>query len=179
MQNGEEAYQCPTHINCGLHDIGPDDGGESAFKGVNQSERCDDGDGSHFACAECDRHNNGHGVNADSFGRSAREKKKCGGQRTEMWSKTLLDELIRRVKVSAEIMRQQNEADENAAGEISEDHLQERKVRVVSKAGDADDRERAGFRSDDRKHDGPPGNTSVGEEIIFERLLAFAEAESE
>src|SRR6185369_8269660 len=80
---------------------------------------------------------------------------------------------------AAKIKRQQHEADDEASDDVSHDNLKKREVGVVGEAGNADDGERAGFGGYDREHDRPPGNVSVGEKIIFERLLALAEAQAE
>src|SRR3954466_939145 len=76
-------------------------------------------------------------------------------------------------------MWQQDEADDEAADEISHDNLKKREIGVVGQSRDADDGERAGFRSDDGKRNRPPGYVAAGEEIIAQGALALAESQAE
>src|SRR5580704_19470988 len=76
-------------------------------------------------------------------------------------------------------MRQQDKADYDSAHHVSHDYLEESEVRIVSKSGDADDGERAGFGGDDGERDGPPGDIAPGEEIVAQRAVAISEAQSE
>jgi hypothetical protein len=66
---------------------------------------------------------------------------------------------------AAKVLRDEEEADDDAAYEIAEDKLEEAEVFVIGEAGNADDGERAGFSGDDGERDGPPGDGVVGEEV--------------
>jgi hypothetical protein len=57
--------------------------------------------------------------------------------------------------------------------------LQEGQVGVESQPGDADDGQGAGFGGDDGEGDRPPGNVAVGQEVVAQAALRFAEAQSE
>ena len=76
-------------------------------------------------------------------------------------------------------MRQQHNADNDPADDVAHCDLQKRQVRIVGKAGHADDGERAGFRRDDGQGDRPPRNVAIGQEIIPQRALFFPEAQAE
>jgi len=76
-------------------------------------------------------------------------------------------------------MRQQHESDDEAASDISHDHLQEGEIGVVSEAGYADDREGAGFGGNDGERDRPPGNIASSKKVVAQRALLLAEAKSE
>src|ERR1041385_4053356 len=62
---------------------------------------------------------------------------------------------------------------------VSENNLQERQVAPIGHARNTDDGQCARLRGDDREHDRPPGNVTVGEKIIFEGALFLAELQSE
>ena len=65
------------------------------------------------------------------------------------------------------------------AEQIAEDDLQEAQIGIEGKPRDADDGERAGFGGDDGKRNRPPGNVAVGQEVIAQGALRFAEAQPE
>ena len=75
-------------------------------------------------------------------------------------------------------MGKQNETDDHPAYQVAKDYLQKLQVGVVGQSGDADDGERAGFGSDNRKSNRPPRNIAVGEEIVLQRALAFAKTKA-
>ena len=76
-------------------------------------------------------------------------------------------------------MRQQHEADDDAAYDVAHDDLKEREVRVVGEARDADDGQRAGLGGDDGERDRPPRDVAVGKKVIPQRALLLAEAQPE
>ena len=82
MQDGHQADERSTDIDERLNYVGPDDGGESAFECIDQRQYGNDRDRSDFARPERDRHDNGDGINPNTLGRSTREKKKPGGERS-------------------------------------------------------------------------------------------------
>ena len=57
--------------------------------------------------------------------------------------------------------------------------MQECKICVEGEAGDADDGQGAGFGGDDGERDRPPGYVAVGQEVVAQAALRFAEAQSE
>ena len=65
-----------------------------------------------------------------------------------MRPEAFFDQLVSGVKVAFEIVRQQYERDDEAAGDVSEDNLKKREVRVIGETGNADDGQCAGFSSD-------------------------------
>src|ERR1019366_7336743 len=116
MQDSEQPNQCSTHIDDGLNNVGPDDGRETAFKGVYDRERSDDGDGSDFTRTQRDGHDDRDGIYADALGSRASHQEKPCGKRTQLASEAAFDQFIGGIKVSTEIVRQQNEADDDASG---------------------------------------------------------------
>lgn len=178
MKDGEDADERAADVDKSLDDIGPDDSGESAFECVDEREDGDDGDGGDFSGAEGDGDDNGDGINADAFSSGARDEKKSGGERAKCFTEAALDQFIGGVKIAAKIMRKQNEADDDAADGVSEDELEKHEVGVISEAGRADDGECAGFSGDDGKADGPPGYVAVGEKVVAQGALFFAEAQA-
>jgi hypothetical protein len=94
----------------------------------------------------------------------------------EHGAEAAVDELVRGEQFAAEVLREQQEADDDASDQVSEDDLEEAEVVVVGEAGDADDGERAGLGGDDGERDRPPGNVAVGEEVVAQRAMALAEA---
>jgi hypothetical protein len=57
--------------------------------------------------------------------------------------------LVRGEEVALEILRQQDETDDDAPDEISEGELQEGEIGVIGEARYADEGKRAGFRGND------------------------------
>jgi len=57
--------------------------------------------------------------------------------------------------------------------------LQKTEIRVEGEPGDADDGQGAGFSGDNGERNRPPGNVAVGEEIVAQAALRFAEAQAE
>jgi hypothetical protein len=94
----------------------------------------------------------------------------------EHGAEAAVDELVRGEQFAAEVLREQQEADDDASDQVSEDDLEEAEIVVVGEAGDADDGERAGLGGDDGERDRPPGNVAVGEEVVAQRAMALAEA---
>ena len=74
-------------------------------------------------------------------------------------------------------MWQQDKTDNESPYHISQHHLQERQIGVVSQARNTDDGESAGFCRNNRKRDRPPGNIPVGEKIIAQGALLLAKAQ--
>src|SRR5581483_10394182 len=99
-------------------------------------------------------------------------------ERTQPPAKATFDQFISRIKIAAEIVRQQNKTDDYSADHVSEDHLQECEVRIISETGNADDGERAGFCGDDGKSNRPPGNIAIGKKVVAKRTLAFAKSQA-
>ena len=162
-----------------LDDVGPDDGGHSAFKGVEQRERGDDGDGEHVSGADGDADDDGDGEDADAFGRGAGEQEEAGGDFVERAAEAAVDELIGGEHFAVEVSRQEEQGDDDAAAHVAEDDLQEAEVAGEGEAGRADDGEGGGFGGDDGERDGPPGNGAVGEEVAAEGFVAGSAASGE
>jgi len=76
-------------------------------------------------------------------------------------------------------VRQEDKRNDEAAAYISEDNLKKCEVRVISETGNADDGQRAGFGSDNRKRNCPPWDVASSEELVTQAALSFAKAKSE
>lgn len=188
MQDGEEADNSSAEINEGLDDVRPNHRSESAFERIDQGQYADDRNGDEVSAevaetaerrTEGDTDDESDGVDAHSFGGRAGNQEEPSGIAAEFSAEAALDQLIRREEVALEILRQQDEADDDAADEIAESELQEGEVGVVCEAGDADEGEGAGLCSNDRQRERPPGDRAIGEEIILQRALRFTKAQAE
>ena len=69
---------------------------------------------------------------------------------------------------AAEVTREEEQRDDDAAEHVAEHDLQEAEVAGEGYAGDGDDGERRGLGGDDGEGDRPPGNGVVGEEVALE-----------
>src|SRR6516225_8896749 len=93
-------------------------------------------------------------------------------------SEAAVDELVRGEHLAAEILRDKDQADDYAAEQVAEDQLQKTEVAVIRDARRADNGKSAGFGGNDGERNRPPGNVAAGQEIIAQRALRLAEAES-
>ena len=67
VQNCEQSHQSAADIDEGLHHVSPNHGGQAAFEGVDQGQCRDDRDRSNLTSAQCNGHDNGHGIHAHAF----------------------------------------------------------------------------------------------------------------
>src|SRR4051812_29442510 len=175
MKDGNDADQRSANIDHRLHHVGPDDSRKASFECVDQGQQGDDGDGSYFAGPERDGDDNRDGVDAHSFRSGASQQEQSRGERSQSSAEAALDQLVSGIEITAEVVGQEHEADDDSAHEIPEDDLQELQVGVVGESGNTDDGQGAGFSRNDRERDRPPGNIPVGEEVVFQRALTFSE----
>jgi len=68
--------------------------------------------------------------------------------------------------LTAKILRNKNQADHDAAKQVTEDKLKKAEVAAIGNSGRTDNSERAGFSANNGKSNGPPGNVAVGQKII-------------
>lgn len=88
--------------------------------------------------------------------------------------------LIRRINFSFEIVRHQNNGENDSRNHVTDDDLQKRhRVCAKGHGRNANECQRAGFRRNDREADSPPRNIFAAEEIILCVLLVFAEPKAE
>ena len=179
VQNREQTHQRSADVNRGLHHIRPDHRRQPAFESVDQRKRRDDCDGGDLARPQCDSYNDRNRVNSHSLSRSPGHQKKAGRQRTQPLAEATFNQLVCGVQVATEIMGQKNKADHYTAHNVAHYHLQKREIGIVSQTRNADDRQGAGFRRDDRKRNRPPGNVPVRQKVVTQSALFFAEAQSE
>src|SRR5215467_2433244 len=123
MGDGHEPYERTADINRGLDDVGPDDGGEASFKRIDEGQCGDDRDRGELTGAQCNGDDDRDRVDTHAFGGGTREQEQSGGDRAEGASKAAFDELIGGVEISAEVVGQEQKADDNAADDVSEDDL--------------------------------------------------------
>jgi hypothetical protein len=65
-------------------------------------------------------------------------------------------------------MRDEDDADDDAPGKIAEDNLQKPKVTAIGDSGRANYSKSAGFGRNNGERNRPPGNGTVGKELIPE-----------
>ena len=169
MQEGKESDEGAADIDCSLHYIGPDDRGHASLKGVDQCQQGDNADGRDFIGMYGDADYCSDGNHANTFSGGTRQKKDKGCKFMKCSSKSALNKLVCSEKFPLEIVGNEKKADDDSSQQITENNLQESKVRVIGQAGNTDDGERAGFSGDDGKRDRPPGNVPICQEICFER----------
>src|SRR5947209_5696480 len=179
MQDSEQANQAAAHVNEGLHHVGPDHCSQSAFEGVNQGEDRDDCNRGNLASAKRDSDDDRDGVDPNALRGCAREQEQASGKGSQPAPKPALDEFVSSIEVAAKVVRQQNEADKDASDDVSEHNLEKGEIRVISQAGDANDRQRAGLGSHDGQRNCPPRDVAVGKKVVLERALALSEAQTE
>ena len=120
---GGEGDEGSGDVEGHLDDVGPDDGGHSAFEGIEEGERGDDGDGERVAGADGDGDDDGDGEDADTFGGGAGEQEQPGGDLVEGGAEALVDELVGGEHLAAEVFGQKELGDDDAAEHVAEDDL--------------------------------------------------------
>ena len=174
MQQRDKANDRAANVDGELDHVRPDDGCHPAFKCINKSQGHYNGDGSNTACPERDADHDGNGPNAHAFSCCSGDEKNSGGDTVQLLSKTAINELIGGEHLTAKILRNKNQADDDAAKQVAEDKLKKAEVAAISNTGRADDGERTGFSANNGESNGPPGNVAVGQKIITQRPLRFA-----
>ncbi len=165
---GEEGDEGSGDVEAHLDDVGPDDGGHASFEGIEEGEGGDDGDGEGVAGADGEGDDDGDGEDSYSFRGGAGEQEQPGGEFVEGGAEAAVDELVGGEHLAAEVAREKERGDDDAAEHVAEDDLEEAEVAGEGDAGDGDDGEGGGFGGDDGEGDGPPGDAVVGEEVGFE-----------
>ena len=113
MQKRDKANNRAADVNCELDDVGPDDGGHAAFKGINERERHDDGNGSNAARPQGDADYDGDGPHANAFRRGARNEKNSGGDAMQSAvSEAAINKLVGGKHLAAKILRDKDSADD-------------------------------------------------------------------
>jgi hypothetical protein len=169
--NGDEGS---SDVYRHLYDVGPDNGGQASFEGVDESEERDDGDREGGVGADGDAYNDGDGEDADAFRGRSGEKEETRGDLVERKPEAPVDKLVGRKHRALEVFGQEDKRDDDASDHVTEDDLKEAEVAGESYAGNGDDGEDRGFGGDNGEGYGPPGNGIVGEEVILEGLFRFA-----
>src|ERR1700754_4261080 len=76
-----------------LNDVGPDNGGHTALKGVEQGERGDDRDGEHVAGSNRNGHDDRDGEDANTFCRWTRNEEEARSRLMQRTDEALIEEL--------------------------------------------------------------------------------------
>ena len=166
MQQRDKPNNRAANVDGELNDVRPDDGSHAAFKGINERERHDDGNRCNPACPQRNADYNGNSPDAHAFSSSACDEKNPGGDAMQLFSKAAVDELIGGKHLTAEVLRDKNRADNDAAKQVAEDKLEKAEIAAISNSGRADDGEGAGFSANNGESNGPPGNVAVGQKIV-------------
>src|SRR5207302_9734818 len=75
--------------------------------------------------------------------------------------------------ISLEVVRQQQEADDDAADQVAEHKLQESEILVECKTRNTDDRERAGLRRNDGERDRDRKSTRLNSSHVKNSYAVF------
>ena len=89
------------------------------------------------------------------------------------------EELVGRVDLALEVVRDEDDGQEDAGDDVADDHLEEGDVAAVGHGRHADDGQGAGLGGDDGQADAPPGDVLAAEEVIAGVVLVFAEPQAE
>ena len=114
----------------------------------------------------------GHGqdeggrVQADPVAERAVEEEDRGGHRAHGAAEALLQQLVGRVDLAAEVGGDEEDGDEQPPDDVADHELEERPVAAVGGAGGADEGERARLGGDDAGGDGPPRHAARGQEVV-------------
>ena len=111
------------------------------------------------------------GEETDTRGEETGDDEYGRGEPAQGKPETTPDEVIRRVKIPPVVGGNEQHADDQPPGEVTEDKLKEMHVRGEGKPRDAYERQRARLACNDRKAHGPPGHPLAGEKIIARILL--------
>jgi len=87
----------------------------------------------------------------------------------------LLEQLVGRVDLPAEVVRDDDGREDDAREHVPEDHLDEPEVAAVGERRHADDGQRARLRSDDGNAGAPPRHVAAAEEVVAGVVLVLAE----
>jgi hypothetical protein len=72
-------------------------------------------------------------------------------------------------------VRNHDDGEDNAGNDVTDNDLDERNISAISRRGNTDDGERAGFGGDDGKANAPPWSIFAAKEVVACVLLVFAE----
>jgi hypothetical protein len=140
-----------------LHHVGPDHGGHAALECVKQRQADDQDDGGGLAGTQHDGNNQRNSEHPHAFRQGAGHQENRRGQAPDALAKAAPHQFVGREHLAAKVERKKQTETATRASRYPEDELQETQVSGEGKAGCAYDRERAGFRGNDRQADGPPG----------------------
>ena len=94
------------------------------------------------------------------------EQEDRGRDRAHGAAEPLLQQLVGREDLAAEVGGDEEDGDEQPPDDVAEHELEERPIPAVGGAGRADERERARLGGDDAGGDGPPGHAARGQEVV-------------
>jgi hypothetical protein len=177
-----------------LDQIRPDDRRDPAFERVDERQHADDGDRPEPQVRETGKarlqHRGQHerrGEDADALGERAHDQEQPGGNSARDRTEAALEQRVGREQLAAEIRRQQQAGDDEAANDIADEDLQVRerssllraREMTVGERGHADQRQRARLSGDDREADDDPGRLARTEEVILDAPVSLAEPHAE
>src|ERR1700682_3879370 len=148
---GCDGYDGSADVDGHLGYVGPDDGGHASLEGVEQREEGDDSDGEGVVGADGDADDDGDSEDADALSSGAGEQEEAGGDLMQRGSETAGNRLVGGEHLSLKVPRQEDQRDDDAANHVAEDDLQEAEVSCIGDAGDGDDGEGRGLRSEERR----------------------------
>ncbi len=145
VTDGPQGDECAGDVEGHLDDVGPDDGGHTAFECVKKREGGDDGDGQGVSGAYRDGDDDGDGEDSNALGGGAGAEEEPSGDLVQDGAEAAVDELVGGEHLAAEVFWKKQEGDDDASEHVAEDDLQEAHVAAEGYAGDGDDGEGAGF----------------------------------
>jgi hypothetical protein len=175
FENEDNRNDGSEEINCELDDIHGDNGFEPAHIGVEKRAAADDEDAEGIAEAGDNVDGNGGGEEAHTGCEDARDDENGGSEFSERGAESLSEKIVRGFEIAFVICGDEDDADEEAANEVSEGELEEVKVAAVGETRNADEGESAGFAGDDGETDRPPSHGFTTEEVIASGALLAGE----
>src|SRR5262249_35013409 len=137
-----------------LDGVGPNDRFDAADVGVKQGEDDEEQDGAEDGIARAEaeqavaqhQFDGGAGdVDAHAGGEGFADQEKGAGGLAGAGAERVGEELVGRIDLAFEIMRYQENRQQDAGDHITDDHLQERDVAAIRHRRHANDGQRAGF----------------------------------
>ena len=179
IEQGDRHRAGADDVDEHLDHVGPDHRRDAAAHRVDDHRRAEDDHHPGHRHLRHDRDHERGREQPDAVGQRSRDQEDHRRQRLDARAEAALQQLVRREQIAAEVGRDEQQADEDAADDVADRELQERHVAGVGLRRNADERQRAGFGGDDREADRPPRHAAIGQEIIARGLLVAREPRPE
>src|SRR5256885_2486378 len=142
--------------------------------GVQEGEENEEPDGGNNFDAKHQLNRDAGNIHSKAAGDRFADEKKARRRFSNGRAERIREELIRRINFTAEVVRHQQDGQNDPRDDVADNHLDESEIVAVSDGGHTDDRQRAGLRGDDGKTDAPPRNVPAAEKIVAGAFLVLA-----